>query len=814
MLRAERAWLAGWPIAVWAIGFLTVALLDALPVLPAWMHLAVLVALGGGLAGLLWRAWSRYRPPTLAEAEARVERDSRLHHRPLGTLNDVPARPLDADPTTAALWRVHVARTLDRLGRIRVGAPRAPVATQDRLALRGLALLCLLVAIAATDADWSERLTDAVSPDFAFARPSVAARVDLLVNPPDYTGTAPVFITVESGRPGAARQSAPLDIPTGSTLTVRVAGGSDTPVLRLAGRDYDLAALAEGGFEAQTTVRGGETLWVRQGGDTLASWQIQVIPDTPPQATLPEPPTRTERNALRIPYRGQDDYGVVAMGARITLDRAALDAAARPIDSDPIAVDLALPGRAPPDYDGIAFTDLTPHPWAGLPVRLQVTATDAAGQTGVSGTMRFVLPEREFTHPIARAIVEQRRTLLRDPATARLPVAESLDTLSLRPDRYYDDTVVFLALRSAAERLQLIGPEDLVDAVGAIQRLLWDTALRIEDGDLSLAQQALRDAQQALRDALAGDADDDEIARLTEQLRQAMGRYLAAAQQDLMERLARGELPPPMAPPEGAEIIDQARLNEFLDQLQSMSDAGAREQAMAMLDQLQGMMEGLQIAPMMGQPSGTEAFQQLLEDFQDLIGAQQALQEQVFRDSQQTGTPQPGGAQQPPRPGQGQAGDTTQHADTQEALRRALGDLMRELGEMSGAIPPELGGAELSMREATRGLDGGDLAGAADAQGRAVEQLMQGLGSALEQMMSQATPGPGMLTLPPPRSGSDPLGRPTGSSGAFSTEGVELPAEADTQRAREIQRELRNRLGQRYRPMLELDYLERLLDQF
>ena len=64
-----------------------------------------------------------------------------------------------------------------------------------------------------------------------------------------------------------------------------------------------------------------------------------------------------------------------------------------------------------------------------------------------------------------------------------------------------------------------------------------------------------------------------------------------------------------------------------------------------------------------------------------------------------------------------------------------------------------------------------------------------------------------------PLPGRDPLGRPM-NRGSFDTDNVHIPDEADIQRARRILDELRRRLGERHRPDLELDYIERLLRRF
>ena len=70
--------------------------------------------------------------------------------------------------------------------------------------------------------------------------------------------------------------------------------------------------------------------------------------------------------------------------------------------------------------------------------------------------------------------------------------------------------------------------------------------------------------------------------------------------------------------------------------------------------------------------------------------------------------------------------------------------------------------------------------------------------------------GPGQFN----RVGRDPLGRPQAGLGAIDDESVKIPDEADVQRAREILRELYRRSGDRSRPPIERDYIDRLLRRF
>ncbi len=134
------------------------------------------------------------------------------------------------------------------------------------------------------------------------------------------------------------------------------------------------------------------------------------------------------------------------------------------------------------------------------------------------------LPERVFTNPVARAIIEQRKELAIDPGS-RIPVAEILGDLRSRPQLYDNDDLAFLGLRVAEERLRL---NHDAASIAQVQQLLWDTALRIEDGHASLAQTELRRLERQLQDALAKNAPDQEIDRLMSELKQALDRYLQA----------------------------------------------------------------------------------------------------------------------------------------------------------------------------------------------------------------------------------------------------------------------------------------------
>jgi uncharacterized protein (TIGR02302 family) len=820
---AERAWHALWPAAGVVGLFLALGLIGALDALGGWVHAALLAAFAAALAAALWRGARRLSLPDRDTARRRLERDSALAHRPLSGLLDRQAAGT-VDRESRALWRLHKARLRAAAGELRVRLPASPAA-DDPMALRGLVALLLAVGVVAAGGDWADRLGRAVSPQIAGAAAAPPPALDLFVTPPDYTGLPPIYLQAQAspggeaagagGTAGAEAGPDRLTLPAGSALAGRVTGGDGAPVLRLGELSRPFEPIAGSSYELETTIRRGHRLAVEQDGEVLGAWPMTVRPDAPPAAAFAEDPSATERWVLRLAYAVADDYGVEALTATVRLRDQPVGA----MDREPIRLELSLPGRAPADAEGTAFFDLTAHTWAGLPVRIQLTARDAAGQTGSSEALGFVLPERDFSHPVAQAVIDQRRTLIRQPDYA-LEVAESLETLSLRPDRYREDLVVFLALRSAARRLRLAEGEG-VDHVEPVQRLLWDTALRIEDGELSLAARDLREAQQALMEALESDASDEEIRRLMDELREAMDRYLAAMQQQMLDQLARGgEIPQLPFDPE-ATVLDRDMLAEMLDRMQSLAETGARDAARQMLSELQRMTEGLQSGAMGPPPDAMNQAMELMEDLQALIEAQQRLLDRTFRESREGRQPGQQGQRQEGQQGEGQPGLQGQPggpsgAETQAALRRGLGEIMRDADEMLGSIPQNLGRGERAMSRAEGALERGNPGAAVPSQTEALEALRQGMQDMADQIMQQMAEryGPGMGLMPMPGgAGRDPLGRPRGRTG-FSTDDVEIPSEADTGRARRILDELRRRLNQRDRPSDERDYFERLLRQF
>ncbi len=391
-LAWERLWPALWPTFAVLTLFIAVALFDLLPRLHWLGHGATLLLFGAALGIALWYARDAFRLPDPAAARRRVETASGLAHRPLATLDDrLP--PGSNDAMAQALWAAHRARVARMLASLRAGWPHPGMAMRDPLALRVVLGLVLIVAVAVGGDRAGRNFARALSPGVETIA-ALPGTLDLWITPPAYTGLPPVLPRLEANE---------IVVPVGSQVIAQVAGGKgqprlvvDTNVQAFAPMEnVALAAAAPAGpaslqaWRVAADLKEGQRLTIEQGNGTLASWALRLIPDAPPTVEFAAPPQRNPRAAVRMEYRARDDYGLSGVVAEIR----------RPADAKPgpgAPIDLALPLAAlrAKESTAISLHDLTSHPWAGLDVRVTLRASDETGQTGVSETLDWVLPER------------------------------------------------------------------------------------------------------------------------------------------------------------------------------------------------------------------------------------------------------------------------------------------------------------------------------------------------------------------------------------------------------------------------------------
>ncbi len=825
VFRARQAllWESVWPVLVSLISAAGIFL--ALSWAGLWISLPPYARIiGVALFALLVIAALvpavRIRMPGLRDAVSRLDRTNIAAHRPATALTDKLATKSE-DPMAAALWRAHLQRTAEAAKNLRAGVPQPKLALRDPFALRAAILLAVVATFFIADTDRNRRLIAAF--DWTGALTPRLYRVDAWITPPVYTGRAPVLlagIRHDEAAPGEVPQ---VSVPVGSILIVR---GTNLAALDLV-VDGNLQEqpnqnpdAAKTGVERHFKITEDARLTVKGLPVGEAKWSFRAIPDRVPVIELSKDPEITGRNALSLSYRMDDDYGVTAAEAQFE----------RVIPFVPHAQPNALPPRPlvlPPNFAlslpqartkngaGQTAKDLTEHPWAGAAVRLTLVARDEAGNEGKSEPRQTRIPMRSFQKPIARALIEQRRELAFD-ANARGRVQAALDALMIAPERFTPEANVYLGLRTASTRLKIARTDD--DLRGVID-YLWEIAVLIEDGTLSDVERDLRAAENALRQALERNASDEEIKKLMDQLRAALDRYLQALaeQQRRDNNNTNLERPDP-----NTRVVRPQDLKNMLDQIERMAKNGDRQGAQKLLDQLQSLMENLQKNRRQAGPQQNQ--NNPLDQLGRMIQEQQRLRDRTFRQGQDNRRQQQDqGQQKNNQMGQLQQGQ----GDLRQQLERMLEQLRkRQQGQGQGEGDEQgpgkdaadaLNRAEQAMRDAENSLGQGDADGAVESQGRALSQLRRGA-QAMADAMQQGGPGDGPGFPEGPEADSaertDPLGRPVRNREFGDDYTVKVPDEIDTQRARRVLEELRRRLSDPSRPRLELDYLDRLLQDY
>jgi uncharacterized protein (TIGR02302 family) len=866
-LIGERVWEALLGPFVVLAAFLILSMFDLWSALPPLLHRALLVAFAVVLLVSLLPL-IRFPMPTRAEALRRLERHADIKHRPASSYEDKLGTTSRAD--TALLWAAHRERLSRLVAKLKPSWPAPRTDRKDPYAIRAGLLLVLIVALLAAGPNRWDRIAAAFTPA---ARTSTALmRLDAWVTPPVYTGVAPIVLADGSEPVGSGNESfRALSVPERSELIVRAFAPRGESVSLVSQPDDGTPANAvipkltgsQGLLEFKLPLTSPGAVDVRVSGNTVAKWRFDLIKDGVPQIALMGNPTTTPRGALRLSFRATDDHGVASAEARFALaDTEEAEglpaqppelAGGKPEADPPLdapLMPLQLPKVNAKQVEGKASQDLTAHPWAGLKVRMTLAARDQAGQTGLSQPYEFILPERKFTKPLAKAVVEQRKKLVRERDSAS-HVAMALDALTIGGERAIPDSSVYLALRDAYWRLDT---DQSPESIASVVSQLWDLALRIEDGNIPEAERDVKAAQDRLSEALKRDASPEEIDRLVDELRSALSRYLQALAEQAQQK---GNLPEQKSQ-DGEQVVSDQELDKLLNNIEQLAKSGSKELAEQMLSELKDILERLQTGTFPDNAK-QQRVGKMMKDLNELVSKQQKLLDETFKAKREQGVnrqndafnvsppgqpmefgpgifmapfglPQDEGSDSGRSPGgnesaQGKSGGRGQQPGEKAQGQRPGGkfdDLGRRQGELrdalqslidrfriEGANPPDqFPEAGEAMGDAKDALDQSNLDGATEEQGRALDQLRQGAQSLAEQMMEngEAQTGKGQGN-----SGKDPLGRPDRSNRPDLGLSVKVPDQIDIQKAREVLDELRRRLGDPSRPMFELDYLERLI---
>jgi len=369
----------------------------------------------------------------------------------------------------AALYGLVAAAMMMFIFRGLSGQPLMAVKVSLRAAF--LSLLLLLAAGILAGGDRQRRLEIAVKPRAIFSYP--VPDIKMTVTPPSYSERE--SFTENITNPDAVTAGL-KPILEGSAISVYINNITYAPYLRAGKQRIIFLPRAEGGFEAQFIVT-GETSWqIMDGSRRIGYWPIILLEDDAP--TIDRAvfrPLRAGDGLFSLSLDLSDDYGLdeVSVGLRPAGDKR-LD----------FYDGIKLPISGLKAYAGELYVNLSASNFAGMRVDLIVEAVDQAGQTQQKIVPDIMLPEREFSDPLARRLITIRKEIMTKPEE-RPKLARELKALGLTSGRLTTrgmpmPSVYYMALRSAYWRLD--APKDDENITQA-RDLLWDLALSLEEGE-------------------------------------------------------------------------------------------------------------------------------------------------------------------------------------------------------------------------------------------------------------------------------------------------------------------------------------------
>jgi hypothetical protein len=593
------------------------------------------------------------RAPSTSKAMRRLEHDNKLQHRPLDTVKDQLGMAVSEEGQ--ATWKLHVKNAAGQLDHVRAATPKPVLAPIDPYYLRFAVPFVFLIAVMVGAGDNYERFRTGLLPTWNHGISAKNAHYEAWIDPPEYTGRPPSYF----------KTNITLPAPEGSEFVARISGVKTPPRLIIREgrhtRRITPTRLGPQSFEARVILTTSAKASYRIG-NTTKEWFINVGNDKAPTISFETPPYAGKRDKLIFSYNLNDDFGVEKLDLVIHRKND-LDA------TDTISV--FLPGKsvrsANKEFIGL---DLTKHKWAGKEVMGHLVALDGKGQKGISTSETFIVPDKIFVEPMAKAIAEQRllviegeedyaapvvtpvytlakfsdqplfdvdrpdKTIERAPAPIRRS-AQLIAALSEQPVGIFDDPTVYMGLRHVYRRLHTARSQQ--DLKG-IPEDLWDIAIRAEFGLLGDALTDMQAAERALNNAMARRAPQREVDVLFERYNQAVDRYMEELMLKAIENAKNNPSEDGGGGGGGGESAFQTdEIQELLDAIEEANRIGDTAAARRALAQLAILLENMEIQLAQGSGSGdgpsdgdmSEEVKKALEDLNDLLGEQRKLRDET-----------------------------------------------------------------------------------------------------------------------------------------------------------------------------------------
>lgn len=857
---AHLVWEAYAPILVLAVCCLLLFMAGAYSGLwqrigDPWRGICLIVALGF-LTRAVLKAHKKLKP-TLSQARRRVELDNNLQHRPFDTITDNPALTHADDDA----WQNHLNAASAQINQARKSQLRPAIAPIDKYYLRFVIPAALVLAAMVGSGDNYERLRTSLTPGWISGISAQDAIYEAWIDPPEYTGRPPSYF----------KNSNIMSAPEGSEFVARISGVKTAPRLILhegnRTRRITPKRLGPKSFEAHAVINAKTTASFRIGEESQ-TWVLNVEEDTPPKIQFDDTPDAGKRDKLIFTYSLDDDFGVESLTLSMHLK-------GKPGNTETVAVHI--PGRSVRATDKEpASLDMTKHKWADKFVVGHLIAVDGKGQTGLSETEEFIIPNKIFVEPLAKAVAEQRLLMLEGtqpyaPLSAKKLVtiddlenrpmfaietpersierapksvqrtADLIEIITDHPVGIYDDPTVYMGLRHVYRRIQGARNQK---ALAGIPQDLWSIALRAEFGTLGEALEDMKAAERALNNAMARHAPQREVDTLFDRYDAAVERYMEELTLKAIEEAKNRDSNGDGEGGGGSSDFNTDEIQKLMDAIAEANRMGDTVAARKALAQLAELLENMKIEMSQGNGGGdgpsddnmSEEMKEALEELNEILGEQRKLRDETLSSGRADSDTDRG--EQSPDNEQGneqgnENGTTPKSGDQLAQEQGQLNQLLDKLedgakaggkedgaeegaggaGDISEMMTPEIKQALEDARQAMRDSEDALKDGQYYRAGRAQSKAIDALREA----------GSGIYAEQAKKdtengrnaNGNDENADPFGRENDQNGVGDDLDIEVDDrQRARELLEQLRKRSGEQERDKTERDYLERLLERF
>ncbi len=759
-----------------------------------WIHLFLLMLFLLPFLYTFISSLKKSRYISLNKATHWLEKQHNIKHRPFSSLLD---RPAHLDKTNTTIWLTHKTDMLDRAKNITIRLPKNVFRNIDPLALRFPVFTILLISFYFVEVNEGvvANLENTFTPKIISKKLEVG-ELTAWVSPPKYTKISQIYLSSIFKN---LKNNDPIKIPQGSVLSLRLYGGDKEAILETESNETPFMRLDSDNLTAEISIENDGVYIVKRGSANIGGWKFELIPDKKPNVKYISKPSGTHRGSLRLEYFANDDYGLNSVAAYVQLKED------NDIFNNSLKIDLPMLNYGAAESGGVSFHDYTDHVWAGSKVIIYIEAKDYLNQIGSSKELEIIFPERIFNNPTAKSIITHRKTFALN-TKKNIEVSNSLETIYSNSSSFNNDENIKENMIESIKILRSFS-ENNKEQYEEVVSLLWSSAIRIEDGNLSVAENELRDSKDKLSESLREGTGSDEMDAMISDLDQALKNFLEEMDNKTTDQLGDGEGQNQQDEDSSNENL-KGDLTDMVEEIADLAGTGSPEEAQNKLNELMEVTENMDRTGerRLGENGEMDQRQALMQQIQELMGEQEMLMEESFHQAARQGFADQNS------PGAGMKDAPKQ----QENLRKALGDVMREIGEIESNIPQELGRAERAMRQASRELQRGRPDRAADAQARAMDMMRRGAQS-MENMMM----GDGLALMEGGKNSNkedtlsrDPLGRIPPGIGNTAGGFVGIPAGREIRKAKDIVNELYKRSSDNDRSALERAYIDRLLDWY